>query len=370
MEILEPLPSEVRAAVCRGPRRIEMVDVSLGGAEQWAGALLEVELVGICGTDVKVYSGAVDEFPYPLTLGHEVVGRIVAAEKVWLEQRDLDLGDRVAVEPVVGCGLCRYCEAGESYFCSNAYGYGLRTSFETWPHLWGGMAEMMYLAPNVSVYRLSETMSAERAVMMAGGVANGICWVQEIGLARPGEAVAILGCGPQALACSAAAADAGVNTIVMTGLEGDDDRLAMARKFGTTHTLCVTGEPDVAGAIRGLAGESLDLVVDVSGSASVTSDALRMLKPMGRLVHASMSGRVSDGLPTDLLSQKQLSILGARGSGPTSNRKAVQALATGRWPFERLITNIVSLESADELLSVFTDSREGRPLKGAVRPAS
>ncbi|MBA3368196.1 MAG: alcohol dehydrogenase catalytic domain-containing protein [Geodermatophilaceae bacterium] len=89
--------------------------------------LLRVELAGICHTDVDILDGSFAS-PLPLIMGHEIVGRIEDvgpnAARAWAVQP----GDRVAVEPMAGCGVCRYCVSGNNRFCGDAVGYGTSTS--------------------------------------------------------------------------------------------------------------------------------------------------------------------------------------------------------------------------------------------------
>ena len=125
------------------------------------GALLKVEVAGICGTDVKMY--AKPPFADPVIMGHENVGVIARAGPEFLERQGLEEGDRVFVEHYVGCFSCDWCHLGEYRHCeatdwrtnpdARRYGY---TSAENPYHLWGGFAQYMYLPWNAVIHKVPD----------------------------------------------------------------------------------------------------------------------------------------------------------------------------------------------------------------------
>ena len=107
----------MKALISRGPRHVEFGDweeprISPGQA------LIEVAACGICGTDLHVYNGLPAAWPVPGIRGHEFAGKVIA------RAQDVDgfqEGDRVVVQPLVYCGECRFCRAGQSNLCANQY---------------------------------------------------------------------------------------------------------------------------------------------------------------------------------------------------------------------------------------------------------
>jgi D-arabinose 1-dehydrogenase-like Zn-dependent alcohol dehydrogenase len=143
--------AKVRAAVQVDDRRIEIEEFELPKIGPDAG-LLRVEACGMCGSDVEQYDGAFGQLGlrYPVIPGHEPVGYIeeVGAEAAghWGVKR----GDRVAVEPVLGCGYCRACLTGAYRRCRTGRPGSAIASYafiptSVAPGLWGGYAEYMYL---------------------------------------------------------------------------------------------------------------------------------------------------------------------------------------------------------------------------------
>ena len=90
-------------------------------------ALIDVELCGVCGTDLKYASGRIAA-PYPIILGHEVVGRVAAIGAVAAGRHGLAVGDRVLVESSIPCWHCPECRSGAYRLCPTKGGYGTRTT--------------------------------------------------------------------------------------------------------------------------------------------------------------------------------------------------------------------------------------------------
>ena len=146
--------ARARAAVQVGPRKYEVQDFEIphAGADD---AVMRVEACGLCGSDVDQYDGKLDAMglKFPVIPGHEPIGII---EEIGLEaarRRGLKTGDRVAVEPTLGCGRCRACMTGNYRRCrvgrpgAKLAACGFIPTFIK-PALWGGLAEYMYLDPN------------------------------------------------------------------------------------------------------------------------------------------------------------------------------------------------------------------------------
>ena len=149
---------QVLAAVRTGPRRTELREFPMPALPD-DGALLRVEVAGICGTDVKMYAKPVIE--QPVIMGHENVGTIVEAGQAFVDRQGLRAGDRVFVEHYVACYRCEWCRVGEYRHCeltdwrtnpdARRYGY---TTCDNPFHLWGGFAEYMYLPWNAVLHKV------------------------------------------------------------------------------------------------------------------------------------------------------------------------------------------------------------------------
>src|SRR5512141_964114 len=115
-------PTDVAAMVLTGPNTFESRRLARPTIAP-DGALLEVELCGVCGTDLKYFSGKLAP-PYPLILGHEIVGRVAEIGPVAAARYGVDAGDRVILESSIPCWSCSYCRSGAYRLCPTKGGYG------------------------------------------------------------------------------------------------------------------------------------------------------------------------------------------------------------------------------------------------------
>ena len=220
------------ALVLEAPRRLRRRELAVPAVGDDDG-ILRVEACGLCGTDHELYTGAISP-GFPFVPGHEVVGVVEAVGDRAAERWGVTAGDRVAVEVFLSCRSCEPCRRGEYRRCerhglADMYGMG---SVETVPGLWGG-----YATPPVPGARLDAAARARLAVARGGGgvqpVGAGIRWAVTLPGTKPGDVVAVLGCGIRGLAAAAAAKEAGAAFVMVTGAgERDHPRLAQAGRFG------------------------------------------------------------------------------------------------------------------------------------------
>ena len=331
-------------------------------------ALLAVEACGVCGTDVEVFEGLLGT-KFPIVPGHEPLGRIIAigdnARRKWAVSE----GDRVAVHSTLTCGRCRTCRAGlrgctaPEFADSTIYGF---RSPEVAPGLWGGFSTHLYLAPEAILVPMSPDVSVAAASLF-NVMSNGVDWVLDVGGARAGMAVAILGPGPRGLASVIAAKATGAGPIAVTGLPSDRDRLDLALEMGADHAVEVTGESVVDDVVSAL-GEAPNLVVDCTPmSLSSVTDAVVMAGRKGTVVLAGMKGpKGLAPIPVDAVAGKQLTIKGAVSRSLTSMEHAIALIESGRWPFERFASDTFPLEkAADGVRSLIGDDK---PIHVRIEP--
>jgi threonine dehydrogenase-like Zn-dependent dehydrogenase len=263
------------------------------------GALIRIEACGVCGTDLHILAGHWPHpLPWPLTLGHELVG--VIEEKGADLDADfmghaLSVGDRVMLPPLMSCGECYYClhYPERANKCLNPTYYGRYIPFDEAPHLWGGWAEMVYVdlqkRPATKVYRLPEGLSP-----MAGSLTEPLaCCIRalnravDVGGFRAGDTVVIQGSGPIGLLALVAAQEMGAGRVIVIGAPAEP-RLAICRAFGAAGVVSidehVTLEERVAAVAEIVGGFGADLVVECSGHPSSGPEGIEMLRDGGTYV--------------------------------------------------------------------------------------
>jgi D-arabinose 1-dehydrogenase-like Zn-dependent alcohol dehydrogenase len=241
-------------------------------------ALVQVEMAGICGTDVHLWRGELP-IPVPVILGHETVGRIErlgsASIRDWRGQ-PLGVGDRVTWTSSIVCGECYYCRIKQQPTrCVARKAYGISYSADETPHLRGGYAEYILLRAGSSIFRLPDSLDTEAVVGSGCALMTAIHGFERARVI-PGDTVVIQGAGPVGLAALAMAREAGASKTIVIG--APDHRLALALEFGADHVISIEQVKD-ANARRELvlsyAGPfGADYVAEAVGHPSAVPEGL------------------------------------------------------------------------------------------------
>lgn len=330
-----------------------------------AGAWLEVEACGVCGSDWSSYAHR--PVAGAFVPGHEMVGRIA---ETWGEHGNpaLRVGARVAVEEALPCWSCRVCRSGRHRMCPRSTRYG-GTAIDVAPSLWGGFAQYAYLAPGTSVHAVPESLDAEAATLFIP-VSNGLSWLRSTAGLRPGESVVVLGVGQHGLASVAAARRCGADTVVAVGRTGDEARLESAVALGAGAVLRSDQDDWVSLVREATDGRGADVVVDTTpGATEVLGAAVRCLAIGGRLVIAGLKEGRSSELPTDVVVRRELQVLGvaARESWAIDSALAWMAEDPGViTAFSSVTVGLGDVEQA--LLALGGEAGGERPVHAVVRP--
>lgn len=339
---------KARAIVQTGPRQLELREFPLPEIDDDS-ALLRVEACGICGSDAEQYSGLLP-IPMPVIPGHEPLGTIEKIGDRAAKRWGVDVGDRVAVEPLIPCGHCRACRSGNYQVCRGrgamfAHGY---IPVSRPPALWGAYADYMYLDPFSIVHRVRKDIPASIAVMF-NPLGAGFRWAVEVPQTGPGDTVLILGPGQRGLASVIAARTAGAERIIVTGLARDEQKLALAREFGADFTINIEAE-DVRRRVHELTdGRGADVVVEVSAnSPEPVAESLYYVATGGRIVLAGVKGfRTVPNFISDLVVIKEVTIRGAFGVTSRAYSSAIRLIESGRVALEKMHTHDFPLEQAE-----------------------
>ncbi len=345
----------VLAAVRTAPKTTELREFPMPEIPE-DGALLKVEVAGICGTDVKMYAKPVIEGP--VIMGHENVGVIEKAGRKFLERQGLQEGDRVFVEHYVACYRCEWCRLGEYRHCeltdwrtnplARRYGY---TTSENPYHLWGGFAQYMYLPWNAVLHRVPDNVSNEEAGIVTP-LSNGIEWALVDAGVGFMSSVLIQGPGQQGLSQVVACKQAGASLIIVTGTTKDAARLELAQTLGADHVIDVQEEDALARVMGITGGEGVDVVLDCTAGAGTTPillgiDALK--RRAGTLLVQGELAAFPD-FPIKKLTEKAITIKSARGHSYRAVELAIAQLASKRFPLHLLTTHEFGLDDVDRAI--------------------
>ena len=345
----------VLAAVRTGPGTTQLREFPMPEIPD-DGALLRVEVAGICGTDVKIY--AKPPFADPVIMGHENVGVIAKAGRTFAERHGVAEGDRIFVEHYVPCMRCEWCHRGEYRHCeatdwrtnpdARRYGY---TSADKPFHLWGGFAQYLYLPWNAVTHKVPETVSAELAGIVTP-LSNGIEWALfEAGVGYA-STVLIQGPGQQGLSQTVACKQAGASLIIVTGTTRDAARLELAKALGADHVIDVRTEDPLERVMSITGGNGVDIVLDCTAGAGVAPMLLGIdaLKRRGGTLLVQGELAAFPDFPIKKVTEKAITIRSARGHSYRACELALEQLASRRFPLDRLSTHTFGLTDVDRAI--------------------
>ncbi len=331
----------MKAVVYRRPAEFEVADVPT--PEPGPGEVrVRLEMTGVCGTDVHIHYGRFFS-SYPLTPGHEPTGVVDA---IGPDVEGIEVGTRVAVNGNWGCGTCDSCRRGYPLLCRNLHCLGVNAP--------GGFAELM-LAPAANVFPVDD-LPVEVAVMTEP-TACAMHGMDQLEL-RPGSDVLLFGAGPTGLILAQLMLHGGASRLTVAAPTAY--KLELARSFGVDNTVLVDREDPSAGAeaVRRLAPDGFDVVVDATGAAAVTQQCIGLARDRGTVLVYGVTNqddRISVS-PYEIY-RRELSIKGSFAQ-VSSFPQAIAMLRSGRVRTEGIITHRFPLDRfGDALDAVQRDER-------------
>lgn len=363
------MTTQSKAMVLTGPQQMEMQTFNLPEIGEDDG-LLKVEKVGVCGSDPGIYGGRPTRGPrpYPIILGHEIVGRIYKIGAVAGKRLGVEAGDRVILEYAFGCGLCDLCMVGRYTLCEKNYTYGSMISCKEPPHLFGGYSEYVYIHPRTMVHKIGDDILPEIGILISAVLGNSIRWLRQIGNVSIGDTVVIVGPGLQGISAAAVAKESGASPIIVIGLSRDRERLEMAKRFGADVTLTSDKDEPIE-AVRDITGGKMaDIVMDVSSSPVGAELAYNLAGKGGTFV---LPGLYKEKTSLDLNRAvvNEIRILGVYSQDFRSVRPAIKMIQKSRFPFEALISHCLPLEDAEKAIHLVGGKGDEVPLKVVLNPS-
>ena len=296
--------------------------------------LIKTRVTSVCSTDIKVFHGQVGSARYPVIMGHEFTGEVVAIGSEAAKQYPVAVGDRVTPEPYIPCGHCAWCRTDHHYHnCPDVRTYGISLACDHAPYLFGGYSEYVYLVAGSLLHKLAP-QAPDLAGCLSSVVGNGVRWVKTLGQMSFGQSLVISGAGSQGLCALAAAREAGVGPIVMLGLSSDQARFALAREFGVDHVVEVDRH-DPLQAVPDLIGGPPDVVIETSAAPVAIQTAIKLVRRSSRVVSIGLSGGKQTSIAFDDLVWRDITLV--CGKGQAGNvADAMRLINSGKYAFEKI----------------------------------
>jgi 2-desacetyl-2-hydroxyethyl bacteriochlorophyllide A dehydrogenase len=314
------------------------------------GVVVKVEATGLCRSDWHGWQGHDPDIVLPHVPGHELAGTVAAVGSQVSRWRP---GDRVAVPFICACGRCAQCRAGHQQVCTEQ----LQPGF----NYWGSFAEYVAIPfAEVNLVALPPQVPFDTAAALGCRFATSYRAVVSVAALRPGEWLAVFGCGGVGLSAVMIAVAAGARVIAV---DPQPAARELAGRHGAEHLL--PAAPDVVGHILELTGGGADVTIDAIGAESVVQSCLRSLRPRGRHVQI---GLLPEPVRLDMsfLAFRELSWLGSHGMAAHDLPRLLELVGSGALRPDQLITGRIPLAGAGQALAGMTSS--SRPGITILRP--
>lgn len=255
--------------------------------------LVEVKAVGICGTDLHVFQGERKDVSFPRVMGHELSGIV---KETGLEVSRIKKGDRVVLDPVFSCGVCRTCKKGHPNVCSDVKCYGVQMD--------GGFQEYI-VVDEKHLYPFSDSISFEQAALaepfsIAANIVTRTKMTKE-------DTVVILGAGTIGLCVLQAAKGLGARVLVSDIVEA---KLKKAIEVGA-DVVINSKEESLEKAVEKFSPGGADVIIDAVGIAPLTEQALDLTAPLARIAIIGFDERAAQ-IPLAKITKKELTLVGSR----------------------------------------------------------
>jgi len=345
----------MKAALFYGPKDIRVEEIEKPKITSKE-VLIKAKAVGICGSDLHFYKGeAPIKLPTGTVLGHELSGEVVA---IGDEVKSIKIGDRVGVEPLIGCGKCVFCKIGQYHLCKNLkhIGYAYK----------GGFAEYTKV-PEENIYNLPDNVTYEEASLLD-------CYAVSVHAlnrvrVKINDVVVIIGGGPLGITTAQLVKVAGVKKVILIDLL--DEVLQVARKAGIDYVLNASKIDVVNEIIKLTDGMGADIVFEsVGGEAPTLNQAVQMIKPGGTI---GIIGMRNEGT-IDFYSAhtKEISIVFifsyAKWGIDAEFKIALNLLESKRINAAPLITHRYILDEINDGFTAALNKKESKAIKVIINP--
>lgn len=331
------------AARYLGPHRVKVETISLPeiGEDE---ALIEVEACGFCGSDINIIAGTHPRAIAPLTLGHELSGKVAQINS---STSPIKVGDKVTMFPLISCGRCHACTHGNPHVCRGLRLFGF--------DLDGGMAQYAKL-PVSALMSLPAEMPARIGALIEP-LAVAVHGVRRANLDGVQLAV-VLGAGPIGLLTALVAQASGIPDVLISDVI--HERRVLARSLGLNAI--EAGETLRQVVLEVSNDDGADVLFECAGHPTSAIEMSTLVRPRGVIVNL---GVFKKPVPVDMqtINFKELQILGSRVY-ERSDFEASIGLAM-RLPLDPIVTHAFSLQDVGVAFEKF---RSGQVCKALIRP--
>jgi alcohol dehydrogenase len=303
------------------------------------GVVIKVEATGLCRSDWHGWMGHDPDVVLPHVPGHELAGTVLATGNQVTRWKK---GDRVTVPFVGGCGHCHECHSGNHQVCERQFQPGFTA--------WGSFAEYVAVDyADTNLVALPDSMEFATAASLGCRFVTSFRAVVDQGRVKPGEWVAVHGCGGVGLSAIMIASAMGANVVAV---DLTDEKLAFAKAMGAVAVVNARNTTDVAGAVREITGGGAHLSIDALGNPTTCFNSIANLRRRGRHVQVGLmvGDHAHPRIPMDRVIAWELEILGSHGMQAFRYDAMMAMIEAGKLAPQKLIGGTISLIEAPAAL--------------------
>ena len=345
----------MQALIYKGPDQKNLEEHPKPVIKEATDAIIKITKTTICGTDLHILKGDVPTCKLGTVLGHEGVGIV---DEVGAGVVTFKTGDRVLISCITACGRCDYCRKGMYSHCTTG-GWILGNSID------GTQAEFVRIPyADTSLYLIPEGADEEALVMLSDILPTGLeCGVLN-GKVQPGSSVAIVGSGPIGLAALLTAQLYSPAEIMMIDL--DDNRLAVAKRFGATTTLNSKNSNVVEQVMKLTGGRGVDTAIEAVGIPVTFELCQDIVAPGGTIANVGVHGVKAD-LHLERLRSHNVTVT-TRLVDTVSTAMLLKTVQSKRIDAKQLITHHFKLGEILKAYDTFGKAADTKALKVIVEP--
>ncbi|WP_288191844.1 zinc-dependent alcohol dehydrogenase family protein [uncultured Phyllobacterium sp.] len=304
-----------------------------------AGVVIKVEATGLCRSDWHGWMGHDPDIQLPHVPGHELAGTVQALGSHVTQWK---IGDRVTVPFVGGCGHCFECNSGNHQVCEHQFQPGFTA--------WGSFAEYVAVDfADTNLVSLPDTLDFATAASLGCRFVTSFRAVVDQARVKPGEWVAVHGCGGVGLSAIMIATAMGANVIAVDLTE---EKLAFARELGAVATVNGSQQRDIVGAVKEITKGGAHVSIDALGHPSTCFNSIANLRRRGRHVQVGLmlGDHARAPIPMDKVIAYELEILGSHGMQAFRYKALMDMLEQGKLAPQKLIGKRIALDEAPSAL--------------------
>ncbi len=337
----------MKQVVLTGIKQMELVDAKTPELQNQNDVKIKLAAIGVCGSDIHYYSvGKIGTqvVEYPFTVGHECSGTI---EAVGANVTNVKVGDLVVIDPAVYCGVCDQCLAGRPHTCRNGKFLGCPGQLD------GCLGEYIVM-PDFTCFPVTGKLNPVQAALIEP-LSIGVYAVNIAEIKSTSTSVAIFGAGPIGLSILFKLLAGEIKNIGV--VEPLEYRLEKAKEIGAAYFINPEKE-SVEEVVKQKEEYLLDVVFEASGEQDAVDNALKILKPGGKLVLVGIPPSAEYTFNMDLMRRKELSVVNVRRQNHCV-QEAIDLVVKGKIEIEKMVTHNFSLEETAAAFDMVEGYKDG-----------